>query len=118
MKTFTRNVVMAVSTLCVAGTFSGHAAADEQGVASAKSVHGISVQTVSVPYYSAELGDAEGLASLHARIRSAAREVCGPTGLRQAGSLSMSSRNRQCYEDAVDAAVSQIGSGQLAAIGK
>ena len=46
----------------------------------------------------------------------AARNVCGPTGLREAGGLQMASRNRACYDEAVSAAVSQVGSAQLASV--
>ncbi|MEZ5503794.1 MAG: UrcA family protein [Halioglobus sp.] len=60
--------------------------------------------------------DGRGSRELYSRIRSAAEAVCGPANLREAGSLSMASRNRKCYNSAVEEAVSQVQSRQLAAL--
>lgn len=79
---------------------------------------GHSIQSVSIPYSAAELSTEQGRSELYGRIRQAAREVCGPTGLRETGSLAISSRNRACYREAVAAATSQVTASQVAALGK
>ena len=116
MNTFVKNSLVAAATLSAVISFSSQASAGETQEMSVNQP-GLGIQTVSIPYAIAELSTDEGRANLHAKIRHAAREVCGPTGLRETGSLTLSSRNRKCYEEAVDAAVSQVSHGQLASTG-
>ncbi len=57
-------------------------------------------------------------AELQRRISIAAEQVCGPMSLHEAGGLQSLMRNRQCYEEASSAAMSQIDATQTAAIGQ
>ena len=72
--------------------------------------------SVSINYAESDLATAEGRAALQARIKRAAEKVCGPTGYREAGSLTAASHNRQCVEAGLEAAVNQLDSGQVAAL--
>jgi UrcA family protein len=72
--------------------------------------------SVTVQYHASDLATEEGVLELHSQIKRAAKGICGPTGLRMAGSLSEMARNRECYEEAVEVAISQVGSSQLAAL--
>lgn len=78
----------------------------------------VGVRSVRLEYVAAELGTAEGLAELQRRISIAAEQVCGPMSLHEAGGLQSLMRNRQCYEEASSAAMSQIDATQTAAIGQ
>jgi UrcA family protein len=75
---------------------------------------GTELQSVSIHYSRAELATDSGRTELYSRIRRAARKVCGPTEPRQAGGLALASRNRSCYQQAMEAAVRQVGAAQLA----
>lgn len=68
----------------------------------------------SVTYSRAELTTEQGRQSLEARIRRAAEDVCGPVGYREAGSLALSARNKECADQAVAQAMSQMGADQIA----
>ena len=68
-------------------------------------------------YVSTELATTEGREALQTRLERAAKKVCGPINVRDAGSLRNMSRNKQCYDQALQAAASQIGFDQVAAIG-
>ncbi len=74
----------------------------------------IDTRSISVAYAARDLVSDEGRAALYSKIRHAARSVCGPTNLREAGSLRIMSRNQQCYNSAVEAAVSQVEARQVA----
>ncbi len=78
---------------------------------------GTGIRTVSIQYAPTELSTDSGRAELYARIKHAARQVCGPTGLRDAGSLALASRNRRCAEQAVSDAMARVDSGRLATAG-
>ena len=116
MRNIERSSVLTAAALGITLGLSGQVSA---GQASEMAVTrpGLGIQTVSIAYSRAELSTSAGRAALHARIRHAAREVCGPSGLREAGSLQLSSRNRKCHDEAVGAAINQIESGQLASTG-
>jgi len=77
----------------------------------------VGVRSVRLEYVADELGTAEGLAELQRRISIAAKQVCGPMSLHEAGGLQSLMRNRQCYEEASSAAMSQIDSTQTASVG-
>ena len=74
-------------------------------------------QSIKIQYARGELATDGGLDVLHGKIKRAAAEICGPTGLREAGGLTNASRNRKCYDDALSAAVSQLGSDGMASLG-
>jgi UrcA family protein len=73
-------------------------------------------QSIRIEYARAQLATDDGLDMLYRKIKRAAAEICGPRGLREAGGLSNASRNRKCYEEAVGAAVSQVGSTRMAGL--
>ena len=75
-------------------------------------------QAIRISYSAAHAATPEGRAVLEARIEQAAREICGPSDLHLAGSLATAARNDACFEDTVDAALSQIGAGSLAQVGE
>lgn len=66
------------------------------------------VREATVAYGDLDLADTVGQATLAHRIERAAREVCGATDLRRAGSLALATRNSACVEQAVEAATRQV----------
>ena len=117
MNTFPSTRILHAAALVMVVGMANQASAEQAGAMAPPSA-GMEIKSLSIPYAAVELGTDDGRADLYGKIRQAARKVCGPTGLRETGSLSISSRNRKCYQDAVAAAVSQVGSDQLAAIGR
>ena len=69
---------------------------------------------IRIQYSSDALANAAGREELMARIEHAASAVCGPADLREAGSLKLANRNRDCFESAVDDALTQVDAGQVA----
>ena len=116
MKNFVTGSVFSVAVTSLALAFSAQVSAE---TVDETFVHGDrdGMQSITIQYTASELNTEDGLENLYGQIKRAARQVCGPTGLREAGGLSTATRNRECYEEAVSAAVSQVGSEQLAAIG-
>ena len=106
-------VIRTIATLGVAISVALPAAAESTPEA-AIALAGQAVRSVSILYSPAELSTESGRAELYTSIKRAAREVCGPTGLREAGSLAMASRNRRCAEQAGSDAMAQVNSGRLA----
>jgi len=76
----------------------------------------IETQSINIAYQGADLASDEGRARLYGKITRAAKAVCGPTGSRAAGGLRLASRNRQCYESAMQAAVSQVEAVQMVSL--
>jgi len=111
-----KSILSAAAISLVAGLSSINASA--QGMEETF-VHpaGALASDIHVSYLSSELATEEGRAQVQRRIVSAARKVCGPTSLQDAGGLKMASRNRACQRDAIAAASSQIDSSQYAASG-
>ncbi|MEE4143401.1 MAG: UrcA family protein [Halieaceae bacterium] len=115
MKTFaTRTLSIAAFGIAVSLALPGAA---EEAPEAAIPAAGTGIQTISIQYAPAQLNSDEGRAELYGKIRHAAREVCGPTGLLEAGGLRIASRNRKCIEQAMSAAMGQVESNQLAAMG-
>lgn len=115
MKKSTFNSIVTAAALGLTLGLSGHASA-EQIQEQAALGNGVQVKSISIPYKSGDLTSDAGRANLYGRIKSAAKEVCGPTGLLEAGGLRIASRNRKCYEAALDEAVSQLESRQVATL--
>ncbi len=69
---------------------------------------------ISVQYSKEELQSAVGRAEIQHRIETAARQACGPTQLRKAGSVRLVQQNLECIEGVVDELVGKIGDGRLA----
>lgn len=115
MKNSIFNNAVTAAALSVAVLLSSQAGAEEiQGEAFSSRV--IETQSISIPYAGSDLATDKGRANLYGKIKRAAKEVCGPISSREAGGLSIASRNRQCYESAMEAAVSQIETGQLVSL--
>jgi UrcA family protein len=115
MKNASLKTIVTATALSLGVVFAsqaGAAAIQEQALSSRL----VETQSISIAYAGTDLASDEGRASLLAKIKRAAKEVCGPTGLREAGSLNMASRNRKCYEGAIEAAVSQVETGQVASL--
>ena len=108
--------IMTIATLSIAMSVTVPAAAESIPKAAVPEAD-TGIRTVSIQYAPTELSSDSGRAELYARIKRAAREVCGPTGLRDAGGLAMASRNRRCAEQAVSDAMAQVDSGRLATAG-
>lgn len=94
----------AVALLTFTGTGPAQAAADEQG---------IQTLTTSVRYDDLDLSTDAGARTLYQRIVTAARRVCPDD---QSRSPKLARAVRQCRAAAIDEAVSEIGSPQLAAV--
>ena len=108
---------MTIATLSIAMSVAVPAAAERASEAAIPEA-GTGIRTVSIQYAPTELSTDSGRENLYARIRDAAREVCGPVGHLQAGSLAMASRNRKCAEQAVSAAMARVNPGQMASAGR
>lgn len=115
MKNFVTGV-LTIATFSIASSLAVPAAAEDAPEAAIPEA-GTGIQSISIQYAPAELSTDRGRAILYGKIKRAAGQVCGPTGPREAGGLAIASRNRQCVKDAMAAAMGQIGSSQLAAIG-
>jgi len=82
----------------------------------ALSARGVESQSISIPYSGKELDTDKGREELYLKIKRAAKQVCGPSDPRQAGGLQLAARNRKCYESAMETALSQVETGQLASL--
>jgi UrcA family protein len=77
-------------------------------------IHEKSAVSATVTFSRADLATADGRELLERRIRRAAEKVCGPLSYRDAGSLGILAERRECYNRAVDQAMSEVAAGQLA----
>ncbi len=80
--------------------------------------HGMEARTARVSVADLNTATAEGQSALHGRLSQAAREVCGSTDYRIAGSVRVAANNRACYESALAEALSQVNAAQVADISK
>ena len=103
--------ILSVAALTLAAGYSIGSAAE---TVSETVIHGSALHSQSVSYSKAELQTSDGRAVLERKIERAAEQVCGPQGLYEAGSLSRAAKNRDCFDQAVNDAMSQIGADQLA----
>ena len=69
----------------------------------------VSTETVSVPFSESAVYSDKAQTVLIARLKRAAKQVCGTTHRSDAGSLTQAMKNRACYEKSLDSAVSKIG---------
>ena len=118
MKTMSLKNILAISAVsAAAGLTSLNAGAGEIEETLAHPLS-IETQTVTVEYDQMELATEEGREAVEFRISKAAREVCGPSSVKEAGDLEFATRNRQCYRDAVSAAHSQLETAAAAVTGR
>jgi UrcA family protein len=115
MKNLTLSNILAAASISLIAGFSTSAAAAQFDETLVQGDYA-EIKAVHVQYLPSDLATAEGREILHSRLRQAAKKVCGPTNLRDAGGLREMSRNRQCYDQAFQAASSQIGFDQVAVI--
>ena len=116
MKNVARKTVLSVATLGLMAGISMGALATPYGETY---IHGsaANTQSIRIKFSAADLASDEGRAELHSRIKRTARKVCGPTTWREAGGLRNMSRNRACYDSAVESALGQLEPRQVAALG-
>ena len=76
-------------------------------------IQAVEVKSVRVSYADLNLAEKAGQHTLYARLKGAAEDVCGET---RGIDLSQVRRQRQCYEDALDSAIGQVGSEGLESI--
>jgi UrcA family protein len=69
----------------------------------------VRTDAVTVPYQGAVVSTEQGQAVLEARLKRAAKQVCGTTHRTNAGSLTQVMKNRACYEKSLDSAMSKAG---------
>ena len=70
------------------------------------------INSVSVSYNVLDLTDPTELANVYARIKSAARKVCG---MNIRVPLDVMRKNRECASDAIDDAIGEINDARLTA---
>jgi len=73
-----------------------------------------SARSVVIRYHAEALQTEEGRARIERQLKLAAKEVCGPQNMRDAGSLRNLMHNQACFEEALAAAHSQLGEAQVA----
>ena len=61
-----------------------------------------------------DLTSPEGQEALHYRLARAAEQVCGPSDLRQAGSIAQANRNRDCYRQSLSEAMAEVNQSAVA----
>ena len=76
------------------------------------------LRTATVSYADLNLSTAKARETLHYRISRAATKVCGSHNLREVGSLARASRNRSCYNSAMDETMSNLSNGQVAIVSR
>ena len=69
----------------------------------------VSTDAVTVPYNGAVVSTDKGQKVLAARLKRAAKQVCGTTHRTNAGSLTQAMKNRACYEKSIESAMSKAG---------
>jgi UrcA family protein len=89
-----------IKTMIIAATLS-------TTFAMAASASVVNTQTVSVPYQASVVGSDEAQTVLIARIKRAAKQVCGTTHRTNAGSLTQVMRNRTCYKSTLESAIDE-----------
>jgi len=71
---------------------------------------------VKVSYADLNINNEAGARVLYSRLQQASREVCGVRTFVEHGSLGAVSEARQCYNNALESAVSKVGSEILSEI--
>jgi UrcA family protein len=74
------------------------------------------LRTTTVSYADLDLASTQGKEALEHRVSKAAREVCGSSHFREAGSVSRAVENKSCYENAMAQAMKKVSSPQVASI--
>jgi UrcA family protein len=90
--------------LCAVAVSAGNASADTQA---------LPLPEIRIRYSPAALQDPQEAKKLYARIRAAARRVCGTPDIHE---LKLVAYYRKCYERAVDVAVTNVHATELTSI--
>ncbi len=77
-------------------------------------VKGEALRTETVTFSRAELATEDGREAFEYRVRHAAEKVCGSVSYREVGSLAIYTRNKECYNQAIADALSQVDRNQVA----
>jgi UrcA family protein len=75
-------------------------------------------RTTTVSYADLDLNNAEARKTLNFRISRAAEKVCGSVSRRSVGSLAQASKNRSCYNSAMDEAMRNLSDGQISVVSR
>ncbi len=75
-------------------------------------------RTATVSYSDLDMTDAKAQRVLHRRLSRAAEQVCGSSYIRDVGSLSRATKNKECFDVAMSNALRQVSNTQLAALDK
>lgn len=68
---------------------------------------------ISVNYADLNLANPAGIEQLYKRLKYAAANACGPTSLREAGSLEQIANNKACVKQLLDRAVQKVDNAAL-----
>lgn len=68
---------------------------------------------VRVSYSDLDLSSNAGVKALYTRLKAASEEACGPTNYRDAGTLQKLARNKACYNQTLNKAVSKVDNDRL-----
>jgi UrcA family protein len=68
---------------------------------------------LSVNYADINLDSAAGVDRLYRRLKLAASSACGPTSLREAGSLEQVTNNKACAKQLLDHAIQKVDHAEL-----
>lgn len=112
MKNFGKQII-AATVLTVLGGAALQASAESMTMVTADKLGTAIEKTVNIA--DLNISSPEGQDALYSRISRAAKQVCGPSNRRDAGSLRMARRNRDCYEDALSRALSEVNKSAVAA---
>ena len=115
MKNVTKTICAAVFTITAGMSGMAMASSTNETVVTT-SAEGFRTATVS--YADLDLNNASARESLQYRISSAAEKVCGSVNRSSAGSLAQASKNRSCYNSAMDEAMRNLGDGQVAIVSR
>ena len=113
MKAIAFKSILSATALAVTAGISINAAAHQMDETL---VEASGAPTKTVTFDQSELATLEGRAAIEARVRDAAKDVCGPMDYRRSGGLSELKDRKECYDRAVAQAMSQINADQVAAI--
>ena len=68
---------------------------------------------VDVSYADLNLTTKAGLLTLYGRLKAAAKSVCGPRSVANAGSLAQAAKNTSCYRDVLSKSVAKVNNAEL-----
>ena len=75
-----------------------------------------SVPSISVTFDKRDLKTSHGVKNIYVHMQDAARDLCGSSNVRSAGSLSMARANAECYEGTLTAAVERLDISEITAL--